>query len=292
MTQPASMGSQARLSMAAPGTAIAAYTESYEFAGENLAKQLTILETAGIRGSRAHPAERTRDGTYAVRGTIRFHCSKGLLDLLLPRILGGGTSPTYTLAETLPGFDVLIERVADRFVYGTCKVNRAVFRARASGLLELALELIGETETVSATAFPAIAPPTDAPYIWQDCVVTLNSAARVVTEFELVVDNHVRARYSNSQTATDLYPVDRTVGLRCTVPFTGDDTDLYGANTGGAAAGTLAFTNGAHNLTFSLPQVQFPDHSPAVADKGEILLRLDGTAKRLGTSAELVVTNS
>ncbi len=292
MTQPASMGSQARLSMAAPGTAIAAYTESYEFVGENLAKQLTILETAGIRGTRSHPAERTRDGTYAVRGTIRFHCSKGLLDLLLPRILGGGASPTYTLAETLPGFDVLIERVASRFVYGTCKVNRAVFHARASGLLELALDLVGETETVSATPFPAIVPPTDAPYLWQDCAVTLNAASRVVTEFELVVDNHVQARFSNSQTASDLFPTDRTIRLNCTVPFTGDDTDLYGANTGGAAAGTLAFTSGAHSLTFSLPQVQFPDNSPVVAGKGEIFLRLDGTAKRVGSNAELVVTNS
>src|SRR5438093_615959 len=134
MTQPASMGSQARLSMAAPGTAIGAYTESFEFVGENLAKKLTILETAGIRGTRSHPAERTRDGTYSVRGTIHFHCSKSLLDLVLPRILGGGSSPTYTLAESLPGFDVLIERIANRFVYGTCKVQRAVFRARASGL--------------------------------------------------------------------------------------------------------------------------------------------------------------
>src|SRR5262245_29719439 len=292
MTQPASMGSQSRLSMAATGTAIGAYTESYEFVGENLAKSLTILETAGIRGTRSHPAERTRDGTYAVQGTIRFHCSKVLLDLLLPRILGGGSSPTYTLAETLPAFDVLLERVASRFVYGACKVNRAVFRARASGLLELALDLIGATETVSATPFPAVAPPTDAPYVWQDCVVTLNSAARVVTEFELVIDNHLRARFSNSQTATDLHPTDRTIGLKCTVPYTGDNADLYGANTAGAAAGTLVFTNGAHSVTFSLAQVQFPDRSPVVANKGEIVLHLDGAAKKVGSTSELVVTNN
>src|SRR5215471_6982340 len=139
--QPASMGSQSRLSMAAVGTAIGSYTESYEFVAESLGKSLTILETAGIRGTRAHPAERTRDGTYSIQGTLHFHCSRGLLDLLLPRILGGGSSPTYTLAETLPGFDVLIDRVASRFVYGTCRVNRALFKARASGLLELALDV-------------------------------------------------------------------------------------------------------------------------------------------------------
>lgn len=278
--------------MAAAGTAIGSYTESVEFVGESLAKKQTILDTGGIRGTRSHPAERTRDGTYVVEGTIHFHCSKGLLDLLLPRILGGGSSPTYTLAETLPAFDVLVERVANRFVYGTCKVSRATFKARASGLLELALDVVGETEAVSATAFPAIAPPTDAPYLWQDCVVTLNSAARVVTEFELVVDNHLRARFSNSQTASDLYPTDRTVSLRCTVPFNGDETDLYGANTAGAAAASLVFTNGANNVTFALARVQFPDHSPIVAGKGEIVLRLDGTAKKLASTSELVVTNN
>src|SRR5579872_1242250 len=129
MSQPASMGSQSRLSMAAPDTAIASYTEPHEFVSERLVKQLTILETAGIRGTRSHPAERTRDGTYSVRGTIRYHGSRGLFDLLLPRILGGGASPTYTLTETLPFFDVLIERVAERFVYGNCKVDREIGRA-------------------------------------------------------------------------------------------------------------------------------------------------------------------
>src|SRR5216684_4234909 len=98
MTQPASMGHQSRLSMAAAGTAIGSYSESHEFVGEGLAKKLTILDTAGIRGTRSHPAERTRDGTYAVGGTIQYHGSKSLLDLLLARILGGGSSPTYTLA--------------------------------------------------------------------------------------------------------------------------------------------------------------------------------------------------
>lgn len=292
MTQPASMGSQSRLSMAAPGTAIASYAEPHEFVGERLTKIQSIIDTGGIRGTRSHPAERTRDGTYAVRGTIHYHCSKNLLDLLLPRILGGGSSPTYTLAETLPFFDVLIERVAGRFVYGNCKVNRAIFKARASGLLELALELIGETETASATPFPAIAPPTDPPYLWQDCAVTLNAAARVVTEFELTIDNHLAARFANSQSATDVYPTDRTISLACVVPYTADNADLYGGNSAGAGAGSLAFTSGAHSLTFSLAQVQFADRSPVVAGKGEILLALAGPAKKLGSTSELVVTNT
>ena len=289
---PASLGSLSRLSFAAPGTAISAYTESHEFVAESLVKQTTILETAGIRGTRSHPAERTRDGTSAVAGTIDYHCSKGLLDLLLPRLLGAGMSPNYTLAESLPFFDVLVDRVANRFVYGNCKVSRARFHARASGLVALALEVIGESETTTATPFPAIAPPTDPPYVWQDCVVTLNGAPRVVTEFELTIDNHLVPRFANSPTATDLYAADRTVHLACVVPFTGDTLDLYGANSSGAAAASLAFTNGPHSLTFNLAQVQFADHSPHVPGKSEIFLHLAGQAKKSGSTSELVVVNS
>ena len=55
---------------------------------------------------------------------------------------------------------MLLERIANRFVYGNCKVNRAAFRARASGLLELALDLAGRLWTardLSLTGFAALA---------------------------------------------------------------------------------------------------------------------------------------
>src|SRR5262245_36756514 len=124
----ASMGHQSRLSLAVAGTAIGSYTESIEFVGESLQKRFTILETAGLRGTRSRPVERTRDGTYAVGGSIRFHVTPALLDLLLPRILGAPeSSDLFALTESLPEFDVLVDRVARRFVYGGCKVARAIF---------------------------------------------------------------------------------------------------------------------------------------------------------------------
>src|SRR5262249_19995640 len=123
----ASMGHQSRLSLAAAGTAIGSYTEAIEFVAESLQKRLTILATAGIRGTRSHPAERPRDGTYSVGGALRFHATPALLDLLLPRILGAAeSSDLFALAETLPEFDVLVDRVAKRFVYGACKAQRAL----------------------------------------------------------------------------------------------------------------------------------------------------------------------
>ena len=288
----ASMGHQSRLSLAAGGTAIGSYTEAYEFLTESLRKQLTIVDTAGLRGTRSHPAERTRDGTYAVGGGLQFHATPAMLDLLLPRILGANeATDVFALAETLPEFDVLIDRVAKRFVYAGCQVNRATFRAAAGGPLELDLDVIGKTEVVSATAFPSITAPTDPPHVWQDCVCTVNGSARVVTQWELTIDNALNARFSNSQTATDIHSTDRIVTVNLTVPYTSSEVDLYGINTGGAAAATFVFTNGNYSTTFSIARLQIPDQSPVVDGRGEILLQLQGVAKKSSTTNELVITH-
>src|SRR5688572_4980982 len=96
-----SQGSQTKLSLAAAGTAIGSYTEAYEFVSESLQKQAAILDTAGIRGTRSHVSERTRAGTYRVQGTINFHPTPAMLDLLLPRILGANeATDVFALAET------------------------------------------------------------------------------------------------------------------------------------------------------------------------------------------------
>jgi hypothetical protein len=286
------MGHQSRLSLAAGGTAIGSYTEAYEFLTESLRKQLTIVDTAGLRGTRSHPAERTRDGTYAISGGLQFHATPAMLDLLLPRILGANESTdTFALAETLPEFDVLIDRVAKRFVYAGCQVNRATFRAAAGGPLELDLDVIGKTEVVSATAFPSITAPVDPPYVWQDCVCTVNGSARVVTQWDLTIDNALNARFSNSQTATDIHSTDRIVTVNLTVPYTSSEVDLYGINTGGAAAATFVFTNGNYSTTFSIAKLQIPDQSPVVDGRGEILLQLQGVAKQSSTTKELVITH-
>lgn len=288
-----SLGHQSRLSMAATGTAIGSYTEAYEFVSESVRKSLTILDTSGIRGTRSHPRERTRDGTFTVGGQIRMHATPAMLDLLLPRILGANESTdVFALAETLPEFDLLIDRVARRFVYGACKISRATFRCQAGGLLELDLDVVGKTETVSATSFPTIAAPTDAPYVFSDAVLTLVSSSRVVTQWELTIDNVIQPRFSNSQAATDLQSTDRIITANLTTPYTTSEVDLYGLNVGSSAAATFVFTNGGFSTQFAIANLQIPDNSPTVENRnGEILLNLTGTAKMSSTTRELVVTH-
>lgn len=286
------MGFSSRLSMAAAGTAIGSYTEAHEFLAESVAKSLDILDTSGMRGTRSHPAERTRDGNFTIGGTIRYHATPNLLDLLLPRINGAAESTdVFALADTIPEFDILIDRVARRFVYAGCKVGRATFRASAGGLLELDVDVTGKTETVSATSFPSISAPTDAPYVFSDGAFTMLSSAREVTDFEITIDNVLDVRFSNSQSATSIIASDRIVTCSLRVPYNSTNADLYGVNTGSAATASFVFTNGTKSVTFTIGTLQIPDRSPVVQSKGELFLQINGIAKMTGSTRELSVTN-
>lgn len=287
----ARQGYEARLSMGAVGTAVGSFTESHEFLSETLRLQGEIVDANGIRGVRGHTSERTRPGNNRIEGAIVYNPSPDVLDLLLPRILGGTKSgDTIALAESLPEFDVLIDRGERRFLYGSCRVSRATFRASAGQPLELTLDLLGKTETVSSTAFPSITAPTDPPYMFSDCVFTLVAATREHTDFELVIDNGLVARYVNSVNATSITPQDRTVTYRATVPYNSDNLALYAQSAAGAAASIVA-TNGTRSVTFTLGRLQCPPASPNISGRSEVLLTVEGTARRVGSTAELVVVN-
>ncbi|MEQ8788876.1 MAG: phage tail tube protein [Pirellulaceae bacterium] len=291
----ASQGVQARLCMepgAAPHT-FDASSEPYEFLAESLRKRTALLDTSGIRGTRSHHAARTRVGAHAVSGSISLHPSPGDLDHLLPRILGADeASDVFVLAETLPSFGVLIDRVAETFQYTDCRVSKATFRGSAGGLVLLVLDIVGVAE-VTGVSFPSLLLDTTAqaaPYTFSDGVLTLQSAQRQMMDFELVIDNGLQARFTNSQTATSIVPQDRIVTLKTTNPFTSDEVDLYGQPAVGAA-GSLMLTNGQMSTTFAFAALQSPDTSPVVPGKQEIPLVLEMTARMTGTTRELIVTN-
>lgn len=291
----ASQGAQAKLCvepLAAPHT-FDTSSEPYEFISESIQKTGTNLDTEGIRGTRSHSKERTRRGTHEVGGSITINPSPADLDLWLPRILGAAESAdSFALAETLPVFGVLVDRVAQTFEYTDCKVNRAVFRSSAGGLLELELDIMAKTEA-TGTSYPVLTLGTaanNAPYVMSDGVFTFVSAARKTMDIEIEIDNQLSRRFTNSVTATDITPQDRVVTIRCTNPFTSDETSLYGQAQGGVTA-TAVYTNGGMSTTFTFAVVQFPDLSPTVGGKTEIPLVLEGIARMSGATKELVVTH-
>ena len=288
----ASMGTQARLSMAATGTAVGSFTEAHEIVSESLRKTNSIVSTQGITGSRSGKSERTRFGLNVISGTISYAVSPLIMDLLLPRILGANESTdVFALAETLPTFDVLVERIAQRHLYVGCYVNKATFKFSPGEIVMLDLEVFGTSETISATAFPSITTPVDVPYVFADVVGTFVGSGRIMTSLEIEIDNALAVRNSNSLNATDISPSDRIITVTATTPYTSSETDLYGQALLGSAA-TVVATNGNTSLTFAFGKVQFPDSSPVVSQRnGEIVLELTGIARKTGSTMELVVTN-
>lgn len=288
------MGWASKLSMAAASTAIGSYAEAYEFVSESLRNSNEILDTNGITGSRSHKSERTRFGLNRISGGIQFNPSPAMLVNLLPRILGANASgTTFALADTLPTFDVLVDRVAQRWVYGGCYVNSATFKGAPGQLLTLDLDLRGKTASKSATAFPSITNPVDPPYVFEDFsgAFTLVGSARQVTSVEITINNALEVRHAGSVDASIIAPTDRLVTVKLTTPWTSDESDLHGQALTGSAA-TFIATNGGYSLTFAFAALQFPDQDPVVAQRnGEIVFELMGTARMSGSTKELIVTN-
>ena len=85
----ASMGFQSRLSLAPAGTAIAGYTEAYEFVSEGLQKRQTILETAGLRVERTRPNPYDFLSERARNASARYGVKSISLLAVKPRTPGG-----------------------------------------------------------------------------------------------------------------------------------------------------------------------------------------------------------
>jgi hypothetical protein len=108
--------------------------------------------------------------------------------------------------------------------------------------------------------------------------LTINGVASVTTpNFRIVVDNALNAnRFFTSLTLVSVDAWDRHVGFSCTPPY-GDWPQLYGTGAPGVAV-TATFTNGGAVLTFTMPVVYFPERSPSIPGRQEIMLPLEGTA--------------
>jgi len=279
-----------------------------EFISESIARQGVILDTDGIRGTRSRDGSRVRTGPYKVGGQLSCYVDKNVLDVFLTYILGGApTSEVYPLAETLPTFYLLINRVGNVFQYNNCYVNKATFSASASDpLLKMVLEIEAETETVNAAGtFPTgMTVNTSRPYIFADSSsgITVNGSTYSSFGFELVIDNKLLAdRFVNELTRSQIPATDRLITCKLTTPFTSTEAGLYGVAVGSFGTASAVFTNTEETisstvstLTFSVPGLfQYPAKSPVVPGKAsEIHLELDATARKSGTNAELTITNA
>lgn len=296
--------SGSRVAVADDGTAIGSFANAFEVESCTVKKIGRILDSSGIRGTRSLVADRTRSDGYDVAGSIVCHPSPAFLDIWLPYILGAAESTdTFALAETLDSqeFSLLVDHGPKRQLFDDCKVNAATFKSTEGGHLELTLDIMGKTAgALVDTVFPSISIPTDAhdmPFLHSDLAITLAGVgSRIVTDWDLKIDNALRARRGNSLTATALLETDRIITSRCVVPFSSspDATDLYDIAAAGIAA-AWTFTNAASTglvLTFTAGIYQVPTEGPELTSRNdEVLLNLNGQLRKSDSTMELVITN-
>jgi hypothetical protein len=276
-----------------PGT-IGALTNAYVFVSETLRKRGNIVERKGLRGTRSHVADDTRVGPYTVAGSLVLEPSPADLGFWFQHVLGGTPSGgSYPLADTIPSFTVGVARGPKNFRYTGCKIGKATFSGSQGALLRMTLEIVGQAETLDATSWPAISADVTGPYIFSDLALTINSLAREVRDFELVIDNAlVTNRFMNSTVISAAPEGDRTVTLKTTHAWSTANVDLYDPGLAGYPGATLAFTSGAHSSTFTFGSLQAPADSPTTAQRQENFLAVNWTARKTGTTGEVAVTHS
>lgn len=290
MTQPASEGALARF-CTTPGSSPYTWDSSaqpWEFYSEDLLKLDTLVNPNTIRGTRSPCAARTRLGPHRVFGPIHMPVSPATLAIWAERFLGAARSTnTFALAESLPAFGCLFDRIGNTFEYTNNYVDRVIIRGQQfeSGgqiTVDMTLDIIGTDEN-TGVSYPAVTLDCSSiakqAFIFSDLAVTLNSSARKIFNFMLMIDNHLDPRYANSLSPTSIRPMDRTVRLRTTNPFTSDESDLYQMAVAGAA-GSLVMTNSTVSATFNFDRLQCTTKSPVVAGKMEIPLYLDFISRK------------
>lgn len=286
----ADQGSQAKLAF---GDTTGGLTEPLQFIKESIGLHNEIYIPDGIVGTREILAERSRENIRHVAGTVDLEPNPAELAYILKRILGGTPSGTsYPLADTVPSFAAIVDRITKVWTYSTLYVNKGVFRAQQGGPLAVSLDILGTDESVgNAGTFPSLTINTagGGPFMMSDLAITVAGTAYKFFDFTLTVDNMLEMRHLNSLTPTSITPRFRRITLDLDAP-SGDAIALYGTQIPGSAV-VATFTNGAQSLAFSLPSVQYPKRTPTVPGKTEIHLPIQGIAtKPSGSGASLAVT--
>lgn len=262
-----------------------------EVISESVQLRRGIRYNGGMVGTRSQPSERTREGPRMVSGSISCTPSPIELDGLLPLILGGAESAdVFPLAETLPPWYFTADRDEKVCTYGEMAVNAGSFSANAGGFLELNLDVMGQDETVAnAGTFPAIALDiVSKPYVSEDGALTIGGTTTAYASVSLSVNNMLESQTFNSLTPARFNATGREINWNISIPY-GDYTALYGPAVAGVAV-VWTLTQGARSIIFSSNKVQFDKVSPSPSGRGEIFMQLSGTARKDGSTLELVTT--
>lgn len=296
---PATSGYQARwvVKGGASPRDMSAGSERWPFISDSGRRTKELLLGEGITGSRSHHISQTRAGAYKVGGALVCNPSYAFFDAWLPRILGGVESTdTFPVAETLPEWDIMNDRVAKIVRYNDCKVGKFTLRY-APGLLQGTIDYVGKTAVETGNTFPTVAlgvAAADTQLTYHEStfsLAALTTGQSIVREGIITVDNMPdelpAAGMDHTETVRE---GGRVVTLTLTNGMTVTEWDqLYGTETPWTATVTNAY--GLMSNVWTLRNLQAPRETPIINGKGEVTLGLTFTAHEDNTNKELTVVN-
>lgn len=157
-----------------------------------------------------------------------------------------------------------------------------------------------DRETTPETTWPAnLLPSNKAPYMHQDCVITIGGTAYKFRQWQLDIDNRLEPQYFDSVTPCGFQRSDMAMTtLKLVGPHTQTTvTSIMQAATPPSALNvviTLTHPTAGMSCIIRCQALQIPVNDPPVG-KGVIMLDLTGAARRVdgGSSggAEVIFTN-
>lgn len=263
------------------------------------------IDTVGVPdviiGSRTVPSERARRGPQLTRGVMRVPVSPLELDTYLPLILGANEAANvFAVAETVPTWAALFDKVSRRYKYKDGVVDKAVFQAVQSGpgappnFIVLTLEcLFKDEDGANNPSFPSLSLGITTgyvPYVFEDSVVTLDGTAREPMAWSIGINNHIDQRYVTSLTPVTNCPTRRTVSASFKFAADSDHIGLRNVALAGIS-GTVAITVGSLSTTFTFGRLQAPRKTPIITGHTESQFTVNFVARGVSTTKEIEVTN-
>lgn len=298
-------GSQARLGYkTGSGTpSWGSGAKQHAFLSEGMIKQEQVISDNVIRGTRSHSEEQCRAGTYEVGGPVSFVACPNILEDFLPHILGaakasdtpGANIDRYGLAETLPEFALLIDKVGAVYEYKGCQVDQCQLTASKDQPVQMnlsirALEQSNTSWNSSVTAI-AVAANSD-PYIFHDFKVEKlggETGEAPVDSFTLTVNNSLTVDHRNSQAPTTILPHDREILLDIRVPFNSDNEgELYSSTSDSDAK--ISLNNGTFDCEFHFKHLKQIRRTAIVPGKSDLGMDLSYRAYASSFSSSDVTT--
>lgn len=270
-------------------------SERWEFVTETLQEIGTLAESQTTLGTRFKDVAQTRKGTKSVGGDIVFEPSKTWFDLWLPRILGAAESTdTFDVAESLPSFAVLVDRVYTTPTYQTCYVNRFSLRGSVGQIVQGTVNIVGLSRSTASAPSVTLtySDAGDMPYVFSDTSLSLGAEAMAFSDFELTVENNLIVKFNNSVNATSICPGPSRIMLRAKVdPNSTTPYSTLGVVATTGIAGVLTLTNGIASTTWTFGKLVKPDTEYTINSTTSVDWDVELEAKKNNTTPIVTVEN-